>query len=327
MAIKSSFFNSVGGDRKYKAEDWAAYFGKFISNGFFADYLSALQVVSGTGMNVTVNSGAAFVNGYMMENTADYNLQIGVADGVLSRIDRIVVRWSLTDRNITLAVKPGTPAISPTAPALQRDEEVYELGLATVKIPAGSLSVASANVTDTRLDTSVCGAVTGVIDQIDTTEFAHQYNAMLDQLEEALQNVQDGSAWVMKTGDTMTGNLIVNRTVSSSTSTVGLCAQRTTEGSVERTDAIFVATDDTASMFYRQYDGDGNKIKSNSINVAGDGVTTLIATPVSGNESYNYLVTTKAVVEYAQKKVTASTTDLTAGESALADGEVWLVYE
>ena len=26
MAEKSRFFNSVSGDRKYKAEDWASYF-------------------------------------------------------------------------------------------------------------------------------------------------------------------------------------------------------------------------------------------------------------------------------------------------------------
>nr|DAQ05226.1 MAG TPA: hypothetical protein [Caudoviricetes sp.] len=32
---KSSFFNSVSGDRKYKAEDWASYFASFIGNGVY----------------------------------------------------------------------------------------------------------------------------------------------------------------------------------------------------------------------------------------------------------------------------------------------------
>ena len=33
MAERGSFFNSVSGDRKYSAEDWAAYFASFVSNG------------------------------------------------------------------------------------------------------------------------------------------------------------------------------------------------------------------------------------------------------------------------------------------------------
>ena len=205
MAIFSSFFNSVGGDRKYKAEDWAAYFGKFIGNGFFADYLSALQITAGSAMAITVRPGACFINGYMMENTDDYTLTIDTADGILSRVDRVVVRWSLTDRNIMPVVKKGTPSASPVAPALQRDAEAWELSLATVTVEAGVLSIANTNIHDTRLDATVCGAVTGLIDQIDMAEFAIQYREMLEQLRETLANVQEGSAWVMKTGDTMTG--------------------------------------------------------------------------------------------------------------------------
>ena len=32
---RSAFFNSVAGDRKYKAEIFAGYFSKFITNGVF----------------------------------------------------------------------------------------------------------------------------------------------------------------------------------------------------------------------------------------------------------------------------------------------------
>lgn len=32
---KSGFFNSSGGDRVYSATDFAAYFGKLVSNGIF----------------------------------------------------------------------------------------------------------------------------------------------------------------------------------------------------------------------------------------------------------------------------------------------------
>lgn len=232
MAILSRFFNSVGGDRKYKAEDWAAFFGKFIGNGFFAGYLAALQVAPNAEMDVTVRPGSCFINGYMMENTDDYTLTVDTADGVLPRIDRVVVRWSLIDRKITPAIKKGTPASSPVPPELRRDVEEWELSLATIRVNAGVLAISNQDVTDTRLDAAVCGAVTGLIDQIDMTDFAYQYQDMLnelavnydsllgqlqteytrllEQLRQALENVQAGTAWVMKTGDRMTGELTLD---------------------------------------------------------------------------------------------------------------------
>lgn len=220
MAIISSFFNSVRGDRKYKAEDWAAYFGTLIGNGYFADRAESLKAIPGGGMSVNIRAGKAFVNGYFMWNTEDYVLPISVANGILPRIDRIVVRWSLVNRDITLAVKAGTPSSYPAAPALQRDTEVWELAIADVSVSAGALSITSENISDLRIDKNYCGAVTGMIDQIDTSDFVAQYNAMLDQLREALQNVQEGSAWVMKTGDTMTGPLVIDATSNSTAKSI-----------------------------------------------------------------------------------------------------------
>ena len=61
---KSSFFNSVSGDRVYRAEEWAEYFASFIGNGVFPVPSSGLQVVAGSGMAVTVKTGKAWINGY-----------------------------------------------------------------------------------------------------------------------------------------------------------------------------------------------------------------------------------------------------------------------
>ena len=102
---KSSFFNSVSGDRKYKAEDWASYFGSFIGNGVFPVPSTGLQVVAGSGMQVTVKAGKAWINGYFYNNTSDLSLTLATADGVLNRIDRIVVRWDLTNRVISVKAK------------------------------------------------------------------------------------------------------------------------------------------------------------------------------------------------------------------------------
>lgn len=110
---KSSFFNSVSGDRKYKAEDWASYFGSFIGNGVFPVPSTGLQVVAGSGMQVTVKAGKAWINGYFYNNTSDLSLTLATADGVLNRIDRIVVRWDLTNRVISVKAKSSSYSASP----------------------------------------------------------------------------------------------------------------------------------------------------------------------------------------------------------------------
>jgi hypothetical protein len=173
----SSFFNSIRGDRKYKAKDWAAYFGTLIGNGVFPLPSTGLQIVSGEGMTITVHAGTAWINGYLYRNTDDLPLTIDTAEGVLKRIDRIVIRWDLTARKISAAVKKGTPASSPAAPALQRDADAYELCLADVLINAGVTQITGANITDQRLNGELCGIVAGLVNQIDTTAFNAQLQA------------------------------------------------------------------------------------------------------------------------------------------------------
>lgn len=55
-------------DRVYKAEDWAWYFATFIANGIFPKPSDGLQVVAYSGMEIRVNAGYAFINGYAFRN-------------------------------------------------------------------------------------------------------------------------------------------------------------------------------------------------------------------------------------------------------------------
>ena len=174
---KSSFFNSVSHDRTYRAEDWAEYFASFIGNGVFPVPSTGLQVVVDNGMNLSLKAGKAWINGYFYNNTSDLTIEIGTADGQLNRIDRIVVRWDLTNRIISAEVKSSTYSASPTAPALQRDADIYELALADVYVGAGVTAITQSNITDQRLNTSLCGVVAAVVDQIDTEAFNAQLQA------------------------------------------------------------------------------------------------------------------------------------------------------
>ena len=180
---KSSFFNSVSHDRTYKAEDWAEYFASFIGNGVFPVPSTGLQVVAGSGMNVTVRAGKAWINGYFYQNTGDLTVQLATADGQLNRIDRIVVQWNLTNRTITTKVKSSGFSASPSAPAVQRDADIFELVLADVFVAAGVTAITQSRITDQRLNTSLCGVVAAVVDQIDTTAFNAQLQAWFAEYE------------------------------------------------------------------------------------------------------------------------------------------------
>ena len=191
MAVRSGFFNSVNSDRKYDAGKFAEYFASFIGNGVFPNPATGLQAASNNDMTVTVQAGKAWINGYILINDDDYVLTLDAADGMLNRIDRIVARYDTADREIRLEVKKGTFASSPVAPALQRDADAYELGLADVYIAAGAVSISQANITDLRMNSSYCGIVKGTVDQIDTTNLFAQYQAAFEGWFQELQDVLD----------------------------------------------------------------------------------------------------------------------------------------
>ena len=84
---KSGFFNSSGGDRVYSATDFAAYFGKLVSNGIFYAAPTNLQVTPGSGMAVSVASGSAWINGYSYENTDTLTINLATANEGVSMLE------------------------------------------------------------------------------------------------------------------------------------------------------------------------------------------------------------------------------------------------
>lgn len=182
MAFTSAFFDAelVNGeyDRVYSAEVFAEYFASFIANGVFPDPATNLQVVANTvnDMNVLVSTGMGWINGYYCKNDGSYPLAIQAANGTLNRIDAVVIGWSQSDRTITAYVKTGVAASAPTAPSLERSADRYELMLATITVNAGVTKITQSMITDKRPDSSVCGWVAGVVQQIDATNLFAQYD-------------------------------------------------------------------------------------------------------------------------------------------------------
>ena len=147
-------------DRAVDSEFLRAVFKQYFSDGVFYNPADALQVTADTGMNVQVAPGACHIQGAMAIEDSPRVLAVQ-ASGELDRIDTVVARLDLAlgVRSIDLYVLKGTPAETPTAPALTRNNTVWELGLADLFIAKSTTEISQQRITDTRLDTARCGQV------------------------------------------------------------------------------------------------------------------------------------------------------------------------
>ncbi len=153
MAQRSRFFDSSGGDRIYTSDAWAQVLGAIIGDGVVAagNELTVAEA-SPPAMSIRVNTGKAFIGGYYFEvHTGQETLAISAAHATLARIDRVVVRRDLAGRTAVLAVLAGTPAVTPTGPALtQVSAGIWEIALATVTVAPAAASIVDANIADER---------------------------------------------------------------------------------------------------------------------------------------------------------------------------------
>lgn len=192
--IKSGYFNSINGDRKYNSDTMSSYFSGLISKGVLQNYLNKFVVSASSGMNVQVETGKAFfTDGKWIESDSIEIFTIEASDVILDRIDRIVLRKdkSESSRSASIVVKKGTPSSSPVAPSLEIDENIEELSLATIYVGKLVESISQSKITDTRADSTVCGFVTGLIDQVDTSDLYKQFEASFSEEQEKLTNEFD----------------------------------------------------------------------------------------------------------------------------------------
>lgn len=168
-------------DRAEEASFFAKYFSQFISNGVFPNPSTNMQVLANEGMNIQVDTGVCYINGYMGWVEKAETFEIEESD-TQARIDRIVARLSFIDRKIELYVKKGTAAGNPTAPELQRDYDIYEIALADIRVNANVIEITQANITDLRLNTELCGIVANQLQHVDTTTLFNQYQDWLNRI-------------------------------------------------------------------------------------------------------------------------------------------------
>ena len=68
MAWTSGFFNSVGGDRVYNADQMSELFTGLITNGVYESVKNKLAVEPNSGMTIQINTGRGWFNGRWVDN-------------------------------------------------------------------------------------------------------------------------------------------------------------------------------------------------------------------------------------------------------------------
>ena len=177
-------------DREYGSTEIREVIGKLIGNGVYAEPATNMQVVADSGLNIKVQPGCCWVKGAFGVADTEESLTLEASAG--GRVDLIVARFdlSLSYRSIRLTVVKGTEG-SATVPSLTRNNSIYDIQLAKINVRAGTASVLQSDITDTRYDATVCGIVTGVINQIDSTNLFAQYKAAFDAFLAELKDVLD----------------------------------------------------------------------------------------------------------------------------------------
>ena len=180
------------------------------SGVFGANGNAAVAALGTPGMAVTVSDGVGWMsngngdgvvwwNDSEAVNTSKLQLSIDAADGVLNRIDRIIVEWKTTNYVDLPEIKVLKGSVSSTAkaPDLTNNGTVRQISLARITVNAGVTAITASMITDERLDTGVCGLVTDWV-SIDTSMMHSQFEALLAAIQKELADLEAGTAFELK---------------------------------------------------------------------------------------------------------------------------------
>ena len=181
MALTYGFFNSVNGDRVYSADQMSEMFDGLISDGVFQNVGGAMHVVATSGLTVNVSAGRARINSQWAKVDTAYPITLNSAHVTLNRYTAICLRVDFANREIKLIARDGTNATAPTKPAPVRNEYYYDMILAYIYVGAGVTEIKQSNIEDTRANTDLCGIVSSLVQQLDTSELYDQYNAAYEE--------------------------------------------------------------------------------------------------------------------------------------------------
>ena len=159
MEISRFWQSTTPGDAgPYSSDQFNAAFKKLL-HGFSTSVGPMLDAVAGTmvslrvqqttiaSANVEVVNGSALVDGTYYENTATVTIAVAANASGNPRIDTIVLRKDWTAQTIRLAIKTGTPAVTPSPPSLTQTSGVmWEAPLADIDVASGFATISDTNI-------------------------------------------------------------------------------------------------------------------------------------------------------------------------------------
>jgi len=103
--------------------------------GVLGGYVNCLNVTNPAGVTIRVASGAGMVDGKFYENDANIDFTIAAPGVGKNRYDLVVLRKTMAEQIVKVAILTGVEAVSPTVPALtQNPATVYEVAIAKIYI-------------------------------------------------------------------------------------------------------------------------------------------------------------------------------------------------
>ena len=178
------------------------------SGVFGAD--ESLAVTANDSMIVSVSDGPGWLSNAKGDGCVFWNdteestgsklqLTIGLASPSLPRIDRVVVSWDTVDYSTkpTIEILQGDPASDPQPPALTNTTLKRQISLAQIRVAAAASKITASDITDERLDGSVCGIVTDSVG-VDTSVMDAQFKELLTFIQGLLSDLTAGTATMLK---------------------------------------------------------------------------------------------------------------------------------
>lgn len=196
--VNCGFFDAVNKDRLYSADQMNNPYKRIISNGVFATPQGTpstdLQVESaGSGMNIIVNAGEGLFADKWFQNPAGITITVPNNTGLTPRVDSVIVQVDtrVSGRVGNIVYRTGTPASSPSAPAINTVTGVTEYRVANIHVAAGANAINNDAITDMR-GSSSCPWVTSLIYQMDTSTLFQQWQAAYSNYyDEQTQNYEE----------------------------------------------------------------------------------------------------------------------------------------
>ena len=151
-------------DRVYTAEDLRKPYNSIYTKGIKpeADGTTGevLKVSAAGGMNITVAPGEANLGAWFI-NESTFTITLDNSTGA-DRYDCVIIRNDDNDAVRAPSIYIKSLSRVPTVNDLTRDEKIYEVCVAYVRVPALATTISQANITDTRDHGQLCNVMSGV---------------------------------------------------------------------------------------------------------------------------------------------------------------------